>query len=190
MTITPAAFRAMADDNIDNFIAAITPGGIEAQEKAGQQKLVNSDVLPKDCPKKELKKLGFKFLKDADDIFVNVVMPVGWKKVGTDHDMWSDLVDNKGRKRASIFYKAAFYDRSAHMRLIRRFSVNRNWEFENGIQYFVKDGDVVVFQTEAVKTPEKYSANYNIAEIGLGKEAENWLLERYPNYKDVMAYWN
>ena len=31
--------------------------------------------------------------------------------------MWSDLLDDKGVKRGSIFYKAAFYDRSAFLRL-------------------------------------------------------------------------
>lgn len=35
--ITPAAIQAAVSGNIENFIAASTPGGIEAQEAAGQQ---------------------------------------------------------------------------------------------------------------------------------------------------------
>jgi hypothetical protein len=46
-----------------------------------------------------------------------VSLPPGWKVVPTDHSMWSDLVDAKGEKRASIFYKAAFYDRDAFIRI-------------------------------------------------------------------------
>lgn len=46
---------------------------------------------------------------------LNVELPDGWKKVGTNHDMHSDLVDETGKVRASIFYKAAFYDRRADM---------------------------------------------------------------------------
>jgi hypothetical protein len=190
MTMTPAAFRAMADGDIDNFVAAITPGGIESQEKAGQTKFVSEDVLPKDCPKKDLEKLGFKFLKNVDDIFVNVVMPAGWKKVPTDHSMWSDLIDDKGRKRASIFYKAAFYDRSAHMRLNRRFNVSRNYNLkDNELQFQVTDCESVVFQTEIIKTTTKYDETYNKIESTLRKEAANWLLSRYPDSDDVLAYW-
>ena len=31
--------------------------------------------------------------------------------------MWSSVVDELGRERAAVFYKAAFYDRRAHMTL-------------------------------------------------------------------------
>src|SRR6185436_8068032 len=45
------------------------------------------------------------------------------KKIATDHSMYTDLVDDKGRVRASIFYKAAFYDRKADISFKRRFSI-------------------------------------------------------------------
>jgi hypothetical protein len=190
MTMTPAAFRAMADGDIDNFVAAITPGGIESQEKAGQTTLVNLNILPKECPKEQLEKLGFVFIGNHDDIFYKVEMPVGWKKVPTDHSMWSDLIDDKGRKRASIFYKAAFYDRSAHMRLNRRFNVSRNYNLkDNELQFQVTDCESVVFQTEIIKTTTKYDETYNKIESTLRKEAANWLLSRYPDSDDVLAYW-
>jgi hypothetical protein len=46
--------------------------------------------------------------------------PAPWvrgKKVYSDHDMWSYIEDERGIKRVAIFYKAAFYDRSAYMHL-------------------------------------------------------------------------
>jgi hypothetical protein len=93
---------------------------IERQEAAGQQELVNASVLPADCDsasRAALEAAGVVFGEPVagDPIFVNVTLPDGWKKVATDHSMWSDLVDGDGKKRAGIFYKAAFYDRNARM---------------------------------------------------------------------------
>lgn len=97
------------------------PKAIEAQEKRGQEELVNSEQLPCKCiPKADKEKLesyGIKFGEPLENnpLFCNAVLPKGWKKEASDHDMWSYLVDDKGKRRASIFYKAAFYDRSAHI---------------------------------------------------------------------------
>lgn len=118
--LNPAALTALAKGDIDNFIVASSPGGIEAQEKAGQEKMVNSNFLPKQMDtvvKEKLEELGVKFLDDYDDIFVNVLLPNGWKKISSDHDMWSYLVNEKDERIANIFYKAAFYDTRAHLTL-------------------------------------------------------------------------
>lgn len=123
MKITPAALVALVSglenekDGLENFRAAVTPGGIERQEAEGQRIFVASEVLPIDCPQSELEALGFKFGEPVDDLFVAVQFPDGWKKKATDHSMWSELIDPEGKVRASIFYKAAFYDRKAHMSL-------------------------------------------------------------------------
>jgi len=50
-----------------------------------------------------------------------VELPIGWKKRSTGHSMWNDLVDDKGRVRATFFYKAAFYDRDAFINFERRY---------------------------------------------------------------------
>lgn len=98
------------------------PGGIERSEKRGQSELVESDVIPtfasnwgKKSIDAELTALGF-VLGDpipSDPIFRAATLPKGWKKVGSDHSMWSKIVDETGKERCSIFYKAAFYDRTA-----------------------------------------------------------------------------
>lgn len=93
-------------------------------EAAGQRQLVESDVLPTEIQgdrdgaiKQKLIELGFKFgdVVNGDPLFTQVELPAGWKKVGSDHDMWSYVHDEKGRQRISVFYKAAFYDRRAFM---------------------------------------------------------------------------
>lgn len=98
------------------------PGAIEAQEASGQDQLVNSNVLPTKCPqadRKILEAAGIKFGEPhkGDPLFCTAVLPKGWKKRATDHTMWSELVDENGKVRATIFYKAAFYDRDAFIRL-------------------------------------------------------------------------
>lgn len=99
------------------------PNAILQQEAVGQEELCNSCQLPVECEsgtKEALQSAGVVFGKpmESDPIFCEATLPTGWKKVATDHSMWSDLVDDSGTIRANIFYKAAFYDRSAFMRLI------------------------------------------------------------------------
>lgn len=114
MAITPAAILAASRGDIGNFMAAITPGGIERQEAQGQQDMVNAAVLPRELsgPIPD----GVILSDVVDDLFQKVTLPRGWIVKPTDHSMWSDLIDDAGAKRASIFYKAAFYDRRAFAR--------------------------------------------------------------------------
>lgn len=104
--------------------AACLEGGIEAQEARGQRELINSDVLPTDLGREKdsrakYEALGFVFGATVvdDPIFQNATLPKGWKRQGSNHSMWSHIIDERGLKRVAIFYKAAFYDRSAHMSL-------------------------------------------------------------------------
>lgn len=117
--MNPAAVVAALKGDVANALIAATPRGIEAQEKIGQTDLCeNSSKLPKEInsgSKEDLEAMGIVFGKDYDDLFVNVVLPKGWKIKASDHSMWSDLVDDKEKVKARIFYKAAFYDRSAHI---------------------------------------------------------------------------
>jgi hypothetical protein len=94
---------------------------ITGQEAAGQRQLVNSASLPTDTngTDDEFVKLGFTFgdPNPADPMFRPATLPEGWRKEGSDHSMWSYVVDQLGRRRVAVFYKAAFYDRSANMRV-------------------------------------------------------------------------
>lgn len=115
----------------ETCLMGANPGYIEAQEAKGQQQLAKSSQLPSEgltinrmgkktetVLKKILESAGGTILRETrdDPIFVDVILPPGWKVNPTDHSMWSDLLDASGKKRAAIFYKAAFYDRSAFIR--------------------------------------------------------------------------
>jgi hypothetical protein len=98
------------------------PNAIEAQEAQGQKELAKSSQLPVkvNSPRganatEQYQALGIKVVGKSkwDDVFLDVELPEGWAIKPTDHSMWSKLVDAEGNERASIFYKAAFYDRDA-----------------------------------------------------------------------------
>jgi hypothetical protein len=121
-----ASYAAALRGDLKN--AMMTSADIVASEKAGQQDLVNSSKLPKKGNWDLLKSWGLQIIDDADDLFYNVALPEGWTKQGTTHDMHSSLLDELGRKRAGIFYKAAFYDCRADITPIKaRFCVSKHY---------------------------------------------------------------
>ena len=101
------------------------PRAIENQEAEGQCQLSEASQLPRtdgyEDLRKEYEKIGIKVLKETkdDELFYDVKLPNDWKVKPTEHSMWSELVDDKEKVIATIFYKAAFYDRNAHCRLIK-----------------------------------------------------------------------
>jgi hypothetical protein len=103
---------------------------IRHQEAQGQAELVEGSILPADMNGQQalFEAVGFKFGApvDGDPIFVHATLPPGWRIEATDHAMWSRIVDAKGRERAVVFYKAAFYDRRADMRLTPRCTDKRD----------------------------------------------------------------
>jgi hypothetical protein len=193
-----AGLAALAKGDMDNFMVAATPGGIEAQEKAGQTSFVAGSSLPKDmqrCTRADFEKMGFTFGKDVDDLFVAVSMPTGWKKVATEHSMWSDLVDDKGRKRAGIFYKAAFYDRNAHISLSHRYGFS-SYLGVNAKGEPTEDGNhthYAVSVTDCDKEVHRVgiypTGDYKACDT-LETKATAWLDERYPQWRDATAYWD
>ena len=171
------------------------------QEAQGQQSFVNSETLPTDMGrygdydvKAILEAAGVKFLGEVegDPMFQYVELPEGWKKMPTDHSMWSKLLDDKGRERASIFYKAAFYDRSAHLGLSRRFGFRRDHDRRDkeGVAItHVTDGDNVIHATKPIKLPKDKRKQYEVAQKA-DKAAIAWLNKQYPEWRNPGAYWD
>ncbi|MES2211324.1 MAG: hypothetical protein V4515_14270, partial [Chloroflexota bacterium] len=143
-----------------NLLLGIVPGGLQVQEAIGQREFVGSAQLPRDGLLGEWRSkweaVGVR-MADAeagagDPLFWHVTLPAGWTKQPTDHVMWNDLRDERGRVRGRIFYKAAFYDRSARLTMVSRFSCERVYgdgdDRRYRIRYQVKDGgSVVLFET-------------------------------------------
>ena len=183
-----AALAAALRGDLANALIASTPGGIERQEAAGQRTLVESAMLPKEiigATREQLTALGFKFVSEVDELLVTCELPPGWTKRGTDNPMHSDLLDDQGRKRAGIFYKASFYDRSAHMCMRRRFSVEpyRDGSQNGYMRCIVTDGDAVVFDSG-----EWEKGDYDHCGR-LQDNCKNWLNNTHPEWQSPLAGW-
>jgi hypothetical protein len=201
------------------MIAGSGGAAIEAQEARGLQELVRSQVLPAviqtEGGKEILEAAGVKFVGSVkgDDLFQYVVFPEGWRKVPMGNDYGTYLVDEKGRKRAHIFYKAASYDRYANMDLQSRFNVRFNWQrFENSGEGVteVYDCDTLVYTTPAVKWQNgaafakarenntdkradwvQRDAAEKQAKADTLKAAADWLISAgFPDWMNPGAYWD
>lgn len=149
---------------------------------------------------------GVKFLENVpnDALFRYAELPAGWSIKRTDHSMHTKLCDAKGRERASIFYKAAFYDRSAHMSVSRRFGIDAyfNAEHESVAVARVNDQGAFPFTSERfpIDTKEdRHGCGYD-HETGqyavpskrdiARKQCIVWLAEYYPDWESPTAYWD
>lgn len=184
--IKPALFAAT---NLKDAIAAATPGGIEAQEKQGQAAVVEASVLPREIrgtTSEELETIGFKFGAFVDELFQEVVFPPGWTKKATEHDMHSDILDELACKRASIFYKAAFYDRRADVEFFTRYDVRRIVDHEN----FKAPTRIVIHDAgEPFHVVGECASTDYPGEARLRGDAKRWLDEHLPAWRSVSAYW-
>lgn len=158
--------------------------------------------------RKQYENMGIRIEDDADDeLFYKVILPDGWAINNTDHNMWNNVTDDKGRERFTFFYKAAFYDRDAFTNFNQRYTIVEERVIPEGItdiyeeltyeerktlkKYIcVKDADgTVLFKTEPVDQVGNYTEDY-YATAPMVEECEKWLDEHYPNYKDFSAYWD
>lgn len=157
---------------------------IEKSEARGQQALVESDDLPRDVGRLSFKEItentGIIFGEPINDLFIEAKLPKGWSKQRTDHSMWSNLVDDKGRERAGIFYKAAFYDRKAHMHFNRFYNISTDYGGDEATE--IKDGNGTMLKRFERAEDDEF-----------GRKADDsagaWLAENYPNWENPWAYW-
>lgn len=218
-TVTNTAAQTKRDPIGTIALAAVLgPGAaIERQEAEGQRELVQSETLPSECSKENQSALeagGVVFGKHVggDTLFRYVTLPTGWKKVPTDHAMWSKLVDEKGRERAAIFYKGAFYDRKAALHALRRFQIREDFQRDadgsivhnyETTRAYVLDGETRIFETDWITIAQpvaglpvhEHRAAWNAYEAkmktaGARALANAWLAARYPNHTDPSAYWD
>ena len=194
--ITNTAEMATNDPMSVLTVQATTGRAIERLEERGQRELVaQRALLPKDGilgEEEEWESIGIRIkgVVTSDPIFIEVELPDGWKIEATDHSMWSDLVDNHDNVRAKMFYKAAFYDRSAHIILCQRFKIRDKWNgtaagADSKICAYILDSKTGshVFTTEYFRWD-----GFKTTDL-LEKEARAWLDENYPDWESPVAYW-
>jgi hypothetical protein len=199
-TGNPAALAAFARGDIENALVASTPGGIEAQEARGQADLTRRfNQLPKEYgrgefPAELLVRLGFTAQGPVDDLFIGVTAPAGWQLRPTSHSMHSEIVDDKGRVRGGVFYKAAFYDRKASFHLNTRYCADTEYEPANGRKWDECSSRAVVKDQSTGETLlacewQKNSArDYTKSDADRAKCVAH-LDQNFPDWTNVEAYW-
>lgn len=208
--------KAVKDSPLGTLIEAAVLGSsgmIEAQEKRGQTELVHSELIPRlHVPDEQLLAVGFTLgpMIADDRLFRKATLPTGWKRRPSDHSMWSYIDDQQGRQRASIFYKAAFYDRDAHMSLCNRFHIEKVYfkgaETYKYVQHRVTDcGNIVFTSTQYTHANPEHAifSNKNSTvlhnafwcdddqlHLTAVNECKAWLTENgFPDYSNPTLYW-
>jgi hypothetical protein len=181
---------------LEMLLTGDSSSAIMNQEARGQRQFNSSDVLPRDMhgnTREQFESLGFVFGEVVDDLFIQATLPTGWQKKATSHSMHSIIVDDKGRERVGIFYKAAFYDRVAHMSLSRRYSYGCNPVTGWGDAYdsnadregVVCDQGEIIWRSEIKAKRDDFKLTDK-----LEAEAKAWLEASYPDWKNDLAYWD
>jgi hypothetical protein len=184
--------------NDPSFLALTPFDSIEAAERQGQRVLGASTALPTAGlfgeNRMAWEAMGLKYGEQSDGLFTDVELPAGWCVKPSAHAYWSDLLDEKGRKRAMIFYKAASYDRRATIRPVRRFTVEADYDaFDRGmLRWQVTDMGTVVFSSDEIARPtdQGSAALYNGTGAPLERQCEVWLADNgFSDYLNPAAYW-
>lgn len=188
---------------------------IENQERREQLSVVRNCRLPKrgnggvpleyirdtvEFTKQQYERMGIKIIDEYDDLFYAVELPDGWEIKPTDHSMWNDVVDDKGRIRISFFYKGAFYDRDAFSNFNQRYDY-ATLPFDDYKTHVSNDERLIkpwslcvtdcnerlkVIEERIITTAEeKWKMMDEFDSIG-----EKYMNEHYPDWEDINAYWD
>lgn len=162
-------------------------------KKEEQAALVsNITRLPKqymggpEYPTALLEALGFQIGEPIDEFFNSVTAPAGWTLRSISHSMHSDIVDDKGRVRGSVFYKDAFNDRRVDFKLHRRYVSKVEFNDEKG-KGWIELKDLATGET-ICRSPE-----FNDFDWAQQHEERTSIdlerIARFPQSDDVAAYW-
>ena len=165
---------------------------VDAIEKDEQLRVIRECELPRSMkPNQEtFEKLGFVFEDIEDDnVMFKAKLPEGWsmKPVET---YYTSIIDEKGRERASFFYKGVFYARNGHMVLHRRYIVKTlsfiKGNFEDGARIAVYDRN----DNSLVKVSSTFPNSWCDEFYRAYDDMYKWLKAQYPNCEDSLAYWD
>lgn len=167
-----------------------SPTTLGTQEGGECSTLINDTVLPTNMwpDQVEFEKLGIIFGDKQQDNpeMIRCILPMGWKKMNTNDPMIVILIDDKGRRRATIFRHPA-YGCSDLMQLDCRIGIHVGHGLNDAVFAQVLDGERVLFSTKHIYP----SGVEKLWEIKKSAQASaiNWAEKYYPQWRDVQAYW-
>lgn len=143
--------------------------------------------------------MGISIVGDYSDLLYSVHLPDGWEIKSIDM-YWSDVLDDKGRKRISFFYKGGLYDRDAFSNFYHRYNYQivpfDNYETDAGYQerkfkpwtLIITDGGKKIKELKTI-TPSTDDEYFSLDDT-LGDAARQYLDKKYPDWKNIQSYWN
>ena len=189
----PKHFDSHEDAAITTILGIITNDFTttsETMQNAEQLRALRTCKLPRSMhPSKDVfENIGFSFEEIDDELLYQGTLPEGWKLEKSDF-YYANIIDEKGRKRGTIFYKSSFYDREAEMKLYRKYNVA--WKYieyaRDGMlmEIFVEDFEHNVLTVIGTCTDIDWREQDK-----LFKKGEKFLDKNYPNWKDCCKYWD
>ncbi len=161
---------------------------IKSQELNGQLDVLSMKLIPRSvgypATQETIERMGIKITGTLNDLFFTCEFPEGWKIVPSDGPMWTYLIDKSGNQRASIFYKAAFYDTDAFIKVNSRYGIDMYHQFDPGTYSTVitdKGECSEIVHTRSVDDVEGYSVGFRMACDRLD--------QMYLDWRDPSAYW-
>lgn len=91
---------------------------IERIEAQGQAEMMKGVLLPRQlsgCTEASLTELGFKLGDVVNDLFRKGCLPSGWTMKADEGSFHTEIIDETGKHRGYLSYKAAPYDRWARL---------------------------------------------------------------------------
>ena len=117
-------------------------------------------------------------------------LPHGWQLVRTEDSQWKDLLDDKGNRRASVYICTDVFRRNAYIELVSPFTIREGYQDGETVVWHAYEDGRSVFASSAYPYSEDDATSYYQAEAAAKAEAETWLDEHCPDWRDPNAYWN
>ena len=160
--------KSKKPDLAEMYLALVA--GPAAYGKAMNQEALRADTLPRELrgerTREILQSWGVVFedqlpeghgLSGSSELMQTVILPPGWHKRGDGGGYWTNVLDDLGRKRASYFYKGAFYDRDAFLHLSRRFRAaytQDDGQRDDPVTPIIEDGGKIIWRGTPVPHQE------------------------------------
>ncbi len=167
-------------------------------------------MWPKQARVKQfLEQAGIQFLGsvEGDPLFQRARLPAGWRKVATNVEWLTMLVDDKNRERAQLIYFSTHYGRGAALVLTCRYGIRErcrepmfpghnydpdllldlSYEVTDGGGSITEYGHQVIFTTRRIFFRDH---NYCRVHRQAWQQAKDWLNARYPGWENPFAYWD
>ncbi len=148
-----------------------------------------------DNDKKALKSAGMVFGTPVPNeyLLLYVQLPSNWKIVPTDDSNFTVLLDDRSRERAGMLYTKSSKKPFAELFCVTRYKADLDYfRLEKGEAVgLATDGDTILHRSPRFSFDVKGDKRLRMkAEDSAIKDAERWLTERFPHWKDVTLYWD